>query len=512
MIDFSKITNIEIPEGNAISVALSDGTVLWKKSTEPISDADTVITDVNGNTHVFNIQGTLDNHSYMDIVPLENVANVKIGTGVTSLDVSVFQGCDAMTSVTIPDSVTSIGNNAFQSCRSLTSVTIPDSVTSIGNSAFYNCIGLTSIDIPDSVTSIGSYAFVYCSSLTSVTIPSSVTSIGNAAFMFCGSLTSITIPNSVTSIDSMAFYQCSGLTSVTIPDSVTSIGESAFGHCLSLATVTIPDSVTSIGNSAFYGCSSLVTVTIPNGVTTIGNNAFANCTSLTSVTIPNSVTSIGSRAFYGCSKLTTMTVQATTPPTLANTNAISTATTTIYVPAESVDAYKADSVWGAFSSIIQPIPTEYQLTDENFRFYKGKNPNTATATTPTDSAYLSIARGDGIGLSACTTTAITTTVNNQFVYHTGTTYLDLYTNNPTLARTFTTYKITGATSVILKDCTSSTSDSIDVKRDGATLATITSESKDITLTPDDDGIIYFDLIPSVNAMIYAKCKLYYTKD
>ena len=68
---------------------------------------------------------------------------------------------------------------------------IPGGVTSINNATFYGCSGLTSITISNSVTSIGSYAFAYCSELTSLTIPNSVTSIGSSAFNGCVDLVRI---------------------------------------------------------------------------------------------------------------------------------------------------------------------------------------------------------------------------------------------------------------------------------------------------------------------------------
>ena len=80
--------------------------------------------------------------------------------------------------VIINNGVTSIGNYTFSDCRSLTNITIPNSVTSIGVDAFYYCTSLTNITIPNSVTSIGGKAFVFCRSLTSITISDSVTSIG----------------------------------------------------------------------------------------------------------------------------------------------------------------------------------------------------------------------------------------------------------------------------------------------------------------------------------------------
>lgn len=233
----------------------------------------------------------------------EDIVNVVVTSGVTSIGNYVFFNCSNLTSVTIPNSVTSIGNSAFEGCSSLTSVTIPNSVTSIGSSAFFRCSSLTSIVIPNSVTSIGVSTFSGCSSLSSITIPEGVTSIEGSAFRGCSSLSSITIPESVTSIGSWTFSGCSSLTSITIPESVTTIGERAFQDCSSLSSITIPDGVTSIESGAFYNCSSLTSVTIPEGVTSIEQNTFYRCSSLTSITIPESVTSIGEWAFLNCIEL-----------------------------------------------------------------------------------------------------------------------------------------------------------------------------------------------------------------
>ena len=348
------------------------------------------------------------------------IKEIIIENGVTKIGTYAFYNCYNLTSVTIPNSVKSIGDYAFYGCSGLFYVTIPNSVKSIGDYAFYGCSGLYASYIPNSVESIGNYTFEECSGLLYVTIPTSVTSIGNWAFAGCSDLTHIYIPNSVTSIGQYAFLRCSGLTSITIPTSVTSIGYWAFTGCSGLTSITIPNSVTRLENGVFPHCSSLTSliveegnpefdsrnncnaiirtnsntliagckntiipnsvtsigegafcdyygptsISIPNSVTSIENYAFFYCDDLTSVTIPNSVTSIGRSAFYGCKGLTSIICEAITPPDCVydcfyNVNK----SIPIYVPANSITAYKAANGWKDFTNIQAIVNAEtYTVT------------------------------------------------------------------------------------------------------------------------------------------------------
>ena len=90
--------------------------------------------------------------------------------------------------------------NSYTKSNEIPDVMILPGMTSIGRLAFYGCISLTTINIPSSVKSIGEGAFWDCSSLTTINIPSSVTNIEMRAFADCSSLTTINIPSSVTSI------------------------------------------------------------------------------------------------------------------------------------------------------------------------------------------------------------------------------------------------------------------------------------------------------------------------
>ena len=85
---------------------------------------------------------------------------------------------------------------------------------------------------------------------------------------------------------------------------------------------------------------------------------FEYCEGLLSIELPETVTFIGYMAFYKCVNLTHITLHSITPPTLANVNAFNdTNDCPIYVPAESVNAYKGAQYWSHYADRIQAIPT-----------------------------------------------------------------------------------------------------------------------------------------------------------
>ena len=100
----------------------------------------------------------------------------------------------------------------------------------------------------------------------------------------------------------------------------------------------------------------LTSAAIKSGVTSIGFRCFYNCKTLTSIEIPDSVTSISNYAFNNCISLSSITVNAATPPTLG-TSVFNGSNCPIYVPAQSVDAYKSATNWSTYASRIQAIPT-----------------------------------------------------------------------------------------------------------------------------------------------------------
>lgn len=120
------------------------------------------------------------------------------------------------------------------------------------------------------------------------------------------------------------------------------------------ATVNVPDFKNLVDRSI-----TSVTADMLAGVTKIGDVAFGGCSSLTSVEIPATVNLISGMAFYSCSSLTSLTVLAITPPALIQQAFEGTSNDLIiYVPAESVDTYKAAENWSSYESKIQAIPSD----------------------------------------------------------------------------------------------------------------------------------------------------------
>lgn len=269
----------------------------------------------------------------------------------------------------------SIGNYAFEGCHALTQVTIPNNVTHIGEGAFYACAMLETVTVGNGVSYMGLNAFGYCAALTEVNL--SCPTIGQQAFFFCEKLAAVNLLNGVESIGSYAFAYCP-FTTISIPNSVTNIGYGAFCECSALAQMTIGNGVEKIAQMAFFNTALLNdasnwtdnvlyidnyliaanpeingSYTITDGTRLIADGAFQNCSELTEITIPASVTGIGESAFAACSNLVVLNVQATTPPVITNNtfNGVS-KDIQLNVPAGSMDAYMTDPNWQILFQII----------------------------------------------------------------------------------------------------------------------------------------------------------------
>lgn len=319
---------------------------------------------------------------------------------VTAIGEYAFASCSGLTNVELGNSVTTIGENAFVNCSSLTNVEFGNSLTTIGRQAFWGCCGLTSITLPNTLISISDGTFAECSSLSEVRLPDSLTTIGSGAFYGCSELTSLDIPSTVTEIGSCAFRDSKiyedqhGI--VYAGNWVVDYKNDVPGDCV------IKDGTVGIASYTFYYDSydseiepPFTNLVIPNSVLYIGAEAFYydrdyneytdlfNVSPIKTIVIGESVKTIGSLAFYTGSQsryndygtlidgdvdLQSITCLAIIPPKASDTfashifdNPIDEWYETdyviyhrvpLYVPMESVDAYKNDEEWGRFNTII----------------------------------------------------------------------------------------------------------------------------------------------------------------
>lgn len=289
----------------------------------------------------------------------------------------------------IADSYTDYG--CFQKIPNLESVTLRD-IEYIGDYSFKsaNKLVLDSMEYPN-LTRIGKMAFGFCKFTLNKAILPSCKKIEESAFYGCSSmaLTSLELPN-CTSIGNNAFYGCTSmtLTSLELP-LCTSIGEGAFRGCSSMALTSLDlPQCTSISGYAFSGCPLLSEITLQN-VTTVGVQAFRGtgiskiklpsvqrmaassnydgifsfCKNLVLVDLGENCTSIGADSFgrfVGTSgKNITLICRASIPPTLGgaiiNKNWVNATIGEIYVPDESVEAYKTATNWSAYANKILPL-------------------------------------------------------------------------------------------------------------------------------------------------------------
>ena len=235
----------------------------------------------------------------------------------TSLVANAFDGCTALNALAFPPSITSIGAYACRSVPAPMVLDLPNLATI--STASFNGSGLAEIKDLGKVAVIGS--------------TSGVVQASSGVFANCKSLTKVHISSSVTHIGGMAFVGCTALTTLTGCEGVTNL----------------------VKQQAFDGCTSLVGVLNLPKVKVIDQYSFRNC-KLTKVDIGADCTTISAYAFQNNTTLEAFVCRATTPPSLANSNALSsTNNCPIYVPNDSVEAYKTASNWSSYASRIKPL-------------------------------------------------------------------------------------------------------------------------------------------------------------
>lgn len=248
-------------------------------------------------------------------------------------------------------------------------------------------IGTNNTIIPGDVSVIKYCAFQGRQGLSEdFIIPKNIKSIGVMAFATTN-LTKLHIYKGCKSIGLSAFLDCTNLTTLQIDEGIEVIGQVAFGRTGLTGAIELPGSLTAIPTSIFNESNGITSIKLNEGTTTIQYAALNGISGLNTVDLPSTITTIGSThvsygdsqgyAFAWNAQLTSIICRATTPPTLYGNSAYggiasnfvrttpkeqaptylynSTPYCSLYVPAESVNAYKNAAGWSLFGSRILPI-------------------------------------------------------------------------------------------------------------------------------------------------------------
>ena len=322
----------------------------------------------NDSTHIDQLTGAEYSSDWSTLikVPEDFSGAFTVDSRCTKIDVSAFQGCSGLTSVS-GAAVKEVASRAFMNCSQLVKADFPllenvrseafrgaaalaeidlSKCSSIGDYAFYDCSMLERADLSNAAD-VGKGAFsmgsesLYGKGLKSVTFSKDLSTIGvgvfshaalanvdlsntslteipERAFMGCSSLETVTWPSSLVKIDKKAFDGCSSLSNLDLSGTKASLAYQSFGNCSSLKTVKLSDGIAfdadaqSVCAAIFVNCTSLESVDLSDysGITHLPDNIFQGCTSLKSVTLPDSVVSLGLSSFEGCSSLESFEVPA----------------------------------------------------------------------------------------------------------------------------------------------------------------------------------------------------------
>lgn len=353
-------------------------TIDWTKVTSIGSNAFNNCTSLEiDNLNLSNLESLGQNAFYGVKIKKMNLGMVETLPDANYGNAQNYGDKDILEEVLLPSTLTQIPNNSFYNYGNLATCPLPTSLTSVGLEAFFKTKITGEINLPN-LTTLGGGAFTY-TSITKILSLGSITTITNSSNW-------LSSPNTRTG----AFAECRSLQEVVLPETLTTLGNGSFANCVSLHTINIPQSIVQMGGHTFWMTQLSGTVNLPNllslgasefrgtkitRVESLGSitqttgssdwfgsyrgGIFANCTELTFARMPSTCTTWESSEFINCSKLATLIVEATTPPSIMsgtfNGTPIASNNGYIYVPDESVQAYKEATIWQDYAARILPI-------------------------------------------------------------------------------------------------------------------------------------------------------------
>jgi hypothetical protein len=370
--------------------------------------------DTNGKIHPANVIPEQAFLGYRN--PLSDAEKYIIGNNIVGIGTRGFSGTTAEEIVLPTTSLKTIGAFAFQGISDLTSFTLPESVTVIENGAFDSFVwpGITVLTLPKGLKKLGGGAFSH-TQLTEIILPDGVEEMGGSqTFSHSNNLTSFRFPDGVKRIVDVSlkgteegvldntFAWSQNLTSVTnLPGCITKLKGTFNGT--KITQIDLPEGITEISDRAFP--ETLTSLKLPSTLTTLKRDAFAYLNHIETLELPANVTTIANGALKGMSNLKKLVVRNPNPdvlnywsqdwgedkPTKKESQNVfegivkeGDGACVLYVPAESVEAYRNARLWGEFKTIAAIGSDAKAQTIENFNDFTafvGDEPITLSATS-----------------------------------------------------------------------------------------------------------------------------------
>ena len=264
-----------------------------------------------------------------------------------------------------------MANPSEQATEDMVYYTCPDYLTVIRASCFESNYNRVTITFNDNLTKIGQYAFFYAKNFafTNMSEITKLQTISQYAFKGCGceGVDFGSLPDSITTIDICAFENVlKENQNLKLPSSLKTMSNSAFKQASRTLLNSFDASncqLTSLSNSACYNLAFNCDFVVPSNIQLINvnfnyNGCFKNLVFHENLTIYNyafgGATSRPLSEFF----LKSVVFEAETPPTVgAHVFADQNMTNgfKIYVPDNSVEAYKAVSNLVKYADYIYPI-------------------------------------------------------------------------------------------------------------------------------------------------------------
>ena len=306
---------------------------------------------------------------------------ITIPEGVSILEDEAFMRCPNIEYINLPSSLTEMGGYAFYQLKNLKKIS--------GNSKFISDDGyylfkvdfrgrrmltifasgadLTSYVIPDGVEVIESYAFYYANTLKDLTFPNSLTELASA-HCFEGTYNietihgpNVTDDNRSLVVDGTLLYVApKGLKEYTTPKGVTKISYGGLARKPELENIVISDDVLTVGDAIscrpyeiplgyiLQDNPNLKTVTISANMRILGMDPFGTG---------------GNGGLNDSKNIETVYLRAPIPPVIGHNFSDKIPTSfpnlTIYVPEQSLEAYKGSPDWAPYRGYIKG----YNYTD-----------------------------------------------------------------------------------------------------------------------------------------------------